>query len=314
MKPVVCPVTLRSERRYGRKAPPGPIGAFLQVLPVAVSYATRMAFMGTSRMRGRRPEWLVAASDIRLVGYTGDEATVLQFEAPRLGEAAAPLYRENEFWPKPDRRDTAFDLLGDAIREVAAGNADSGKYDFWFLRQLVRFRQCLRGGYLDILLTGRRYTPDHPCVLDHSVILSAERLYKVTPVPRRVRVVGELDMVRASTHGFALKVDSGDEVKGVLLRGDITELARLLKSRVVVLGTAVFRPSGQLLRIDADEVLQASGKERFFSTVPKPTPDKLDVGRIVRQQRHKRGVAAVLGKWPGDETDEQVEQALAELS
>ena len=31
-------------------------------------------------------------------------------------------------------------------------------------------------------------------------------------------------------------------------------------------------------------------------------------------QSHKQGIADIIGKWPGDETDEQVLQALEELS
>ena len=33
-----------------------------------------------------------------------------------------------------------------------------------------------------------------------------------------------------------------------------------------------------------------------------------------KEQSHKRGVAAIVGKWPGDETDEQINDWLEELS
>ncbi len=33
-----------------------------------------------------------------------------------------------------------------------------------------------------------------------------------------------------------------------------------------------------------------------------------------QNQSHKYGIAAIIGKWPGDETDEQIQQALNELS
>lgn len=33
-----------------------------------------------------------------------------------------------------------------------------------------------------------------------------------------------------------------------------------------------------------------------------------------QDQSHKNGIAAIIGKWPGDETDDQIHQALNELS
>lgn len=74
------------------------------------------------------------------------------------------------------------------------------------------------------------------------------------------------------------------------------------------------KASGRVLRIDADEVTPATEENRFFSTVPQPARQKLDVRETVRKQQHKTGLAAVFGKWPGDETDEEIAQALQELS
>jgi hypothetical protein len=41
---------------------------------------------------------------------------------------------------------------------------------------------------------------------------------------------------------------------------------------------------------------------------------QLDLRETVRQQQHKLGVAALIGKWPGDETEEEIRQALQDLS
>ena len=40
-----------------------------------------------------------------------------------------------------------------------------------------------------------------------------------------------------------------------------------------------------------------------------PLPERLRI-----EAKGKRGLAAVVGKWPGDETDEEIAQALKELS
>jgi hypothetical protein len=121
-------------------------------------------------------------------------------------------------------------------------------------------------------------------------------------------------MVRASNQTFGLKTDEDEEVRGVLLEGSIEELANLLNKRVLVLGKAVYRPSGRVLRLDTDEFRLATGQDEFFSRLPQPQRLNLDMKAILRDQQHKKGVRAIFGKWPGDETDEQIEQAMKELS
>lgn len=40
----------------------------------------------------------------------------------------------------------------------------------------------------------------------------------------------------------------------------------------------------------------------------------LDLHKVHQAQSHKKGMAAIYGKWPGDETDEEIERALKDLS
>jgi len=44
-------------------------------------------------------------------------------------------------------------------------------------------------------------------------------------------------MIRASTQGFALKLDDGTEVAGIYEKGEIAELQPLFRKRVSVNGT-----------------------------------------------------------------------------
>lgn len=308
-------VVLRSPEHYGRKVPPGPLGEFLHILPSVIRRSIRMAFSGASTSRGKYPQWLLSASDIRLVDYNGNGDTILCFEAPRLGDAAAELYSQAEFWPtKPNRDDTGFDILTDVIGEVAASNFESERFDPALLKELAKFQKPIAEAFQQIVITGRRHTMRNPCIIDASVIATTKKLRTATPLPRRVRIIGKLDMIRASTQAFALKLNDGEEAKGILLTGDIDKLAELFQREVMVLGTAIYRPSGRLLRIDANEIVPAPRDTKVFSTVPRPLRQKTDIRQIVREQKNKRGVTAIFGKWPSDETDSEIDRALRELS
>jgi hypothetical protein len=148
--------------------------------------------------------------------------------------------------------------------------------------------------------------------LNAATISTARTFYDSTPGSRRVKVFGKLDMVRASTQRFALILPSGEEAQGILRDGDICDLQGLLAKPIVVFGKAVYRPSGRLLRIDADKIEIGSETDQFFGKIPPGVP-----AQPAAMKNHvasvRGGVNAIFGKWPGTETDEQVAEAMRRL-
>jgi hypothetical protein len=314
MSETIQTVRLSSHEHFGRKVPPKAFGELLRVLPDAIRFSIRMAFESRSQGKGKCPKWLARAADIRLLDHSGDDETLLHFEAPRLGDAAADLYQQRELWPtRPQPEDTGFDLLGDVVADIAANNADSERFDRQLLHQIERFQRGLDGTFQKLTFTGRRFPESRPAIITAALVQTASRLCHSTPEPQQTRIAGKLDMIRSSTNSFAIKLKDGDEVRGVLTEGKISKITDLLEREVLLLGKAIYRPSGKLLRIDADEVIPAGVGDQFFSAVPKPKRSRFDLREVFREQQHKQGVAAIYGKWPGGETDEEIQAALKEL-
>lgn len=117
-----------------------------------------------------------------------------------------------------------------------------------------------------------------------------------------------------SRRELGIRLESNEEASGVLVRGDVHKLRELLGCQLTVYGKAVSYPSGRLLRIDADRIVLASDRDRFFTTIPHGIPPEGDLKRNVKEQATRPRLAAVRGKWPGDETDEQIQKALGRMS
>ncbi len=80
-------------------------------------------------------------------------------------------------------------------------------------------------------------------------------------------------------------------------------------------GTVKFRPSGSVLRVEADRIEPASADDvAVFSSAPTLLVEDLDAHARRLPLDPGSGLAAIIGQWPGDETDEQILAALAELS
>jgi hypothetical protein len=82
---------------------------------------------------------------------------------------------------------------------------------------------------------------------------------------------------------------------------------------VVIGGTGIYRPSGALLRVDAEAMAPAGPNDNLFSVMPLATPRTIDMKELRRKQKAGGGMAAIFGKWPGDETEEELLAALKEM-
>jgi len=157
-------ITLTSDYHYGHSVPSDRLGKLLVDIQESVRHSVAMAFRGQSATRGRCPVWLNAATDLRLVGYSGQDETMLEFQVPTLGTAAPSLYQQHEFFwtERPAPEDTGFDLLGDVLTDISEDKDDSDRFDLRLLRQLQRFGPMLDRDFRDIRITSRRHPPEQP--------------------------------------------------------------------------------------------------------------------------------------------------------
>ena len=174
-------IVLSGPDGYGKRIPPDRIGPLLTEITPSIRKTVRMRFLNRSTTRGRRPDWLRAASDVRFVDYSGNGATVLHFEALPFGEAAPDLYQQGELWPtRPEPHLTGFDLLADLIGEITARNRDSDAFDRPLLGQVQRFESVF-DEHIDRLTLGElASTPPRPPVVDHQFVNAARELRAAT--------------------------------------------------------------------------------------------------------------------------------------
>jgi hypothetical protein len=276
--------------------------------------AVRMGFLHSSRARGRVPTSLRAAADVRFVGHSGDAgSTLLHFEVPTFGSVASELFKQRLLWedgPKPE--ETAFELFGAALHDVAARSTESNSFDPGLLRRIRTYQRVLARGVDRITMpdtaAGRRGQ------IDADVVVAASELYAVTPAPRRLRVTGRLDVMGASQGVLKLDVRPS-EIVTALWEGDepVESLREFFNREVVVEGIGVFRPSGSLLRVDADAIAAASSQDEFFRRVPSAVVQR-DYHKLVRLKAGEKSAYAQLrGSLSGDESDEEFDAALAAL-
>ena len=292
-------------------------GDLFRRLAPMVSSSVRMAIEGSSSPVGAPPIWLRRAADVRVLGWEENQTggTILHVEAPPLGEAAEEIYRQPALWDtKPAPYDTALNVFARAAREVRIGNADSSLYDLGLLRRF-RYTDQLFGREVEFIEVPEARVPDPPLArLDRESAVRAHQLTDQTPASRQVRVSGRLDMIRHSTRSFEMLLNDGKPVRGVLENADeIEELKSLLGKTITVVGKAIYRPSGSVLRIDAQGVQEGSPASKLFTQIPPPLSHRVPIARMRLSEQRGNWMDAFFGSWPGEESDEELLAMLREV-
>ena len=273
-----------------------------------------MGFLHSSRARGRVPTSLRAAAEVRFIGHTGENgATLLHFEVPTFGSVASELFLQRLLWddgPKPE--ETAFELFGAALHDVAVRRTESNRFDPGMLRRIRTYQRVLRRGIDRITMPDTAV--EQRGQIDADVVIAASELSAVTPTPRRVRVAGRLDVMGASQGVLNVDVHPG-EIVTALWEGEepVETLREFFNRDVVVEGVGVFRPSGSLLRVDADAIAPASSQDEFFRRVPSAVARR-DYHKLARLKvGDKSAYAQLRGSLSAEESDEEFDAAVAAL-
>jgi len=307
---------LEAQSGLGAKPRPELIGPVLTRLHDTLQDTVRMGFLHTSRARGRVPASIKAAADVRYLGHSADSdgATLLRFEVAPFGEAAADLFSQARLWedgPQPEQ--TAFELLAAALEDVGSRRGESSRFDPGMLRRVASYGKLFgKDGLSSIGLPD--VTLSRSAHLDATVVQSARELVHSTPQPRRVRVSGRLDLMGASQGVLKLHVSGG--IITAIWDGEesLDQFASLFNKEVVCEGTGIFRPSGSLLRVDADALAPASQQDAFFRYMPNAEA-KSDLGRATRLRIGEPSIyQGFLGSIPAEESDEEFSAAVDALS
>lgn len=300
---------LRGNGLRGKRVAGALLRDLLAALVPAVQRSVRLRLEGRSTAPGVTPVWLDQASSFDFVG-TEEGSTVILFDSPKLADAARDKFAQVEMFGGIDPDQTCLDVFAESLTDALSGNADSDRYDDGLLTSMADLQKVFRHGVETIELTNQ-----HSVCIRQQEVAQLDALKRRIAPDQRVIVAGTLDAMRHSDRMFTLELENGSTLRGVLNDGTPLDQLRHLWGQVVkVSGTAKFRPSGAVLRIEADDVRVGEGNLELWAAAPRPVLAPLDTRALRRSQGPRSGVSAVFGRWPGDESDEAFDRAMSELS
>lgn len=287
------------------------VGALLE----GARLATRFIVEGESTRKGPRPSWLDAACRIEVTGLSAGSA-VVAIEAPTLEEAVPDRFGGDRsvslFYgtdPAVAQR-TAIDVFARVLSAAIEGRAEQVLADRPLLDTCARFVRAAGSAFEGIELGGLTGRDSHVTVHREDA-RQIELLRDETPAPHAARVTGILDTISATRSDIVLALPGGEKIAARIEDHDPATLRSLFGAKVVVSGIARFRPTGRVLVIDVEHIAEAHDADALFETPPVAT-GSLVVAPSVPQDESS-GVAAFFGTWPGEETEQELLDALEAL-
>lgn len=283
----------------------------LDVLVDGCQQAVRLRVEGRSTAQGKPPVWLARAAAFDIVALK-EGSTVLVIEAPSLIEAAPERFRQGDLFPFVDSARSCLDLLEDSLRDAVEGKSESDAYDDGLVKTFEEFSRVL-GHEVEVV----ELMDGGPLRVDLPAVETCRRLRTSTPPDQQVRVAGKLDVLRHSDRMFTLILESGVQVRGVVAGDgiDLATLGALWGRLALVSGVAKFRPSGSVLRIDAERIERADDHDlSLWGELPAPILGTLNDRLLHQPQGPRSGVSAIFGQLRDGESDEDVIEALDRFS
>jgi hypothetical protein len=280
----------------------------LDALVDAVREAVRLRAEGRSRAPGTIPAWLEKASAFDVELREGSTQLALT-AAPLGGLVPERFFAPHDMFDPVSPAATCLDVFVEALDDALANRTDSDRYDDGLIETMTGFGKVLEHEVRSFELRNGRTRK-----IERETIEALRQLRRSIPAEQRVRVAGKLDLLKHSSKIFSVELPSG-AVRGVVVgEADFGQLGQLLGKQVVVSGLAKFRPSGRVLRVEADQIVPALGDTALWEVMPRPLFGELDLRALHVPQGPRSGIAAIFGQLPEDESDDDFDEAVRALS
>jgi hypothetical protein len=303
-------------RVKGLTTPDGtiPVRALVELLQGLVDTAERglrLAIQGESVKRGKVPSWVGKAIDLNLTGLkTG--STVLAIEARTFGDTiGAQLQSQEQAFNQVAPTDTALSLVSRSVKDATAENLESNYYDAGVLNGLLELKGFFKNYASTVELCSEGQTQPE-FVLSAPDMEKVEKLKKGTPEPQAFVVSGLLDEIERSNRRFHLLLSDGRVIPGRVDEEFMTVegLRDLWGKPVTIKGVVYFKPSGKVQLLEAHMVRPTETGDEIFNEMPvaDASPDLFDTSHL--KPGYVSPFKEIRGMWPGDESIEQILEAL----
>lgn len=264
---------------------------------------------GNSKIkRGKTPDWLAKSIDFNLTGIR-EGSTILDIEAPFLSESIGnhqiPIFQDFEV--EKLKEVSALDLSFFVYQQALGNHEESNLIDKNLLKEIIRLNKILDTDKAEIIFTSSREKFE----ITKGTLSEIKILEEKTPPSIKAKITGKLDVLQHSKSQLEILTD------GKKIRAKLSEKVRfddvfqLFGENVSVSGIANFNPVGKIISFEITAIKKAESEDEYFKSIPQPIFEEFDLKRIAVENDYKGSdIESLIGKWPGNETTDELLEML----
>ena len=307
-------------RIRGLKTPDGtiPLTALREISDALLhgsERALRLSVEGASVRRGKIPGWLSKSLEFTIAGISKG-STVLEIQAPTLGESAPQQIRQQNLWyTLPNPGDTALSLLSRSVLDATSEKLESEYYDRGVLTALLAFEHPLKKYMSELEVNSEAKRGDN-FKIGHLELGKISRMKAETPEPCAIVIAGSFNLIEHTQGRFQLDLGDNRNIQG---RADLSlvthEVMRdLWGKKVTIKGIAHYSPSGKTRFVEALMIKPFGAGDELFLSIPESRPPHRLVQELVRKYEAESPLKAIWGQWPGEESIDEILTVLRKTS
>lgn len=272
--------------------------------------ALQIRLKGISLTRGRKKVSLQDALKVSLTGIK-EGSTVLCFEAEKFQKTLQP-YQTDIFRAEAQAElpaETPMSLFIKSFQFALAEDDHQELLDKPLLRELKKVQKAFFTGDEIISFSNQGSMPE--LQLTQNDFKKIKILEDEIPDPKPIVLNGVVELLQFSK--LKVKIKTTEGIVDGFLSDDLSsdDIAPFWGKEVTITGTSHFKPRGQTI-IEIERVFEPSAGDSYFSKRTRSETVEMQLQRQIRE-KGSNPLAEIIGKWPGDETDEEFEQMLKDL-
>lgn len=195
---------------------------------------------------------------------------------------------------------TPMALVINSFRAALLDGEDKDGLDKPLLNSLLKFKKNFISKNEIFYFSNRQSVPAIEITLDD--FKKIETLEESIPEPNKVIINGHLDEMKYSKSKLVLITNEGAVNAFASEQRIINGIIGFMGREITVSGTAHYKPVGQLSYIDIQEYYEPGQNDKFFSHKLVAMSTQQQIEFQLKSGKSRNSLTGLTGKWPGDES------------
>lgn len=285
------------------------LAAIAQSVTDIAKGALQIRLLGVSSKGGKQTENITQALKIRLSDLKKG-STVLELECEPFSQSLNGLQGnmfKSELLDELPRQ-TPMALVIDTFRDALDFKEETSNLDKPLLKKLKGFEKIFVSPEEKITISNRGSVPE--VKLQKSDFKKIQILEESIPDPQEIIINGVVDELKYSKQRIAIATRDGI-VTGIFSDDfEPDAIAKYWGKDLTISGTAHYLPSGKMSFLYIEKIFEPSEADKYFSRIHKKETVEQQIERQQKQLKYRNRLSEIVGQWPGDESIEEILNAL----